>query len=180
MNPPIRRAEIVWLGAAVAVGLYLRLDALGSMGLSHFDEGQYAFARVWPWIPAFETEQAFFSPPLYPMIVGLVQSVFPRPDLAGLYVNVIASIIHGVGVAFGAVLVGTDAGGVRRIWRPTECRSHCRTGLTDQLFTLFFLGLTRVEVMAKPGLGRVVLAGFAVGLAEHQIMAGIMLLFLLL
>jgi hypothetical protein len=66
--------------AGLEFGLALPILALAAWkgtvfgDLSHFDEGQYAFARVWPWIPGFDADQAKFSPPLFPFLIGAVQA----------------------------------------------------------------------------------------------------------
>jgi hypothetical protein len=54
-----------------------------SLGLSHFDEGVYAFAGLWPWTGQFPTDQAFYSPPVYPLLIGLAGLFWGGPtDLA--------------------------------------------------------------------------------------------------
>jgi hypothetical protein len=84
----VKRSTILYLAAAGVVAYFYGFP---TNGLSHFDEGQYAFARVWPWIDQFDVQQAFFSPPLYPFLVGLVQHLpITRPDLAGVYISWIA------------------------------------------------------------------------------------------
>ena len=81
----MKRRRVFYLVASAIVAYFYGFP---TNGLSHFDEGQYAFARVWPWIDKFDVDQAFFSPPLYPFLVGLVQHLpISRPDLAGVYIS---------------------------------------------------------------------------------------------
>lgn len=60
-----------WLILFIGLGLFPYFFLLYPVGISHFDEGQYAFARVWPWVDKFDVDQAFFSPPLYPFLSTL-------------------------------------------------------------------------------------------------------------
>jgi hypothetical protein len=132
-----------WLTILVGVALFPYYFLLNPIGLSHFDEGQYAFARVWPWIDQFDVDHSFFSPPLYPFLVGLIQQLpITRPDLAGVYVSFIAcwaSLFFGVKLA--VAWWGRSAAlpaFVLLLFSPMRI-AFGTIGLTDALFTALFL-----------------------------------------
>jgi 4-amino-4-deoxy-L-arabinose transferase-like glycosyltransferase len=112
-------------------------------GLSHFDEGQYAFARVWPWIDKFDVDQAFFSPPLYPFLVGLVQHLpITRPDLAGVYISWAAcwaSLYFGVKLAVAWWGRAAAFPAIVLLLLSPMRLAFGTIGLTDALFTAFLL-----------------------------------------
>ena len=134
------RSTLLYL---IAAGIVAYLYGFPTNGLSHFDEGQYAFARVWPWIDKFDVDQAFFSPPLYPFLVGLVQH-FPisRPDLAGVYISWAAcwaSLYFGVKLA--VAWWGRSAAlpaFVLLLFSPMRL-AFGTIGLTDALFSMLIL-----------------------------------------
>jgi 4-amino-4-deoxy-L-arabinose transferase-like glycosyltransferase len=136
----VKRATIFYLTASAVVAYFYGFP---TNGLSHFDEGQYAFARVWPWIDKFDVDQAFFSPPLYPFLVGLVQHLpISRPDLAGVYISHAAcwaSLYFGVKLA--VAWWGRSAAFpafVLLLLSPMRL-AFGTIGLTDALFTALLL-----------------------------------------
>lgn len=136
----MKRSTILYL---IASGIVAYLYGFPTNGLSHFDEGQYAFARVWPWIDKFDVDQAFFSPPLFPFLVGLVQHLpITRPDLAGVYISHIAcwmSLFFAVRLA--VAWWGEDAAlptFALLLLSPMRL-AFGSIGLTDALFSALFL-----------------------------------------
>ena len=129
--------------AIVALGAALRLWNFASIGLSHFDEGQYAFARVWPWIDRFDADQAFFSPPLYPFLVGLVHWIVGAPwPLSGPLLSCLFSVAT---IALAYIVArswrGDEAGLVAAILCAIDPMqiAFARTGTTDATFAFLFL-----------------------------------------
>lgn len=163
------RGEWLALAGAVAFGADLRLHRITEIGLSHFDEGIYALSGLWPWTGAFVPDQGFYSPPVYPVLIGLTGLVLGGPsDLSPLFVSAMSGI--------GSIVLGWAVG--RRWWGPGEGLvaawliaasgfqiALSRIGLTDATFTfLFLLSLVGLEMgIEKGGWWRLVLAGLVVG-----------------
>jgi hypothetical protein len=154
---------------ATLVGALLRGWGLFPVSLSHFDEGQYAFTRVWPWIDRFDPDQAYFSPPLYPFLVGLVDWTMARQvDWAGVVVSLAASTatiaaVGGIGASWWNPRVGVVAAWACAV-DPMQI-AFARMGLTDALFTLLFV-LTLAAcrwALAGGRLSAVILAGVLCG-----------------
>ena len=148
----MKRRAIPYL---VASGIVAFVYGFPTNGLSHFDEGQYAFARVWPWTDKFDVDQAFFSPPLYPFLVGLVQHLpITRPDLAGVYISWIAcwaSLYFGVKLA--VAWWGRSAAlpaFVLLLLSPMRL-AFGTIGLTDALFSMLILATLLAATKAFHG-----------------------------
>jgi len=162
----VKRSTIFYLTASAIVAYFYGFP---TNGLSHFDEGQYAFARVWPWIDTFDVDQAFFSPPLYPFLVGLVQHLpISRPDLAGVYISHIAcwlSLYFAVRLA--AAWWGDDAAlptFALLLFSPMRL-AFGSIGLTDALFSALFLAtlLAATKAFHDGSTKWVLLAGLLAG-----------------
>jgi hypothetical protein len=148
----VKRSTILYL---IASGIVAYLYGFPTNGLSHFDEGQYAFARVWPWIDKFDVDQAFFSPPLFPFLVGLVQHLpITRPDLASVYISHIAcwlSLFFAVRLA--VAWWGEDAAlptFALLLLSPMRL-AFGSIGLTDALFSALFLATLLAATRAFHG-----------------------------
>ncbi|MBY0586521.1 glycosyltransferase family 39 protein [bacterium] len=152
-------------------GAAVRLDRIHAIGLSHFDAGVYAQSGLWPWTGQFHFNQAFFSPPLFPILIGTINAIAGTPiDWAGPLVSALAGILlvpagywiakdwfHERAGLMAATLLAFDPAQVL----------FSRVGLTDELFTLLFLvgfALTRSAVQ-RGGWRRLIVAGIVVGLA---------------
>ena len=153
------------------LGAGIRFWGITQMGMSHFDAGIYAQSGLWPWTGAFHFQQGYYSPPLYPLLIGVVNFLAGGPvDWAGTLISVLAGTAlipvcwwtgrswfgPGAGLLT-AFLVSID--GLQIIFS--------RVGLTDELFTLFFVaGLAAVRsAIDHGGWRRILLTGLLVGLA---------------
>src|SRR5436190_4869845 len=87
---PIRR-ELAYLLAALVVGAFLRGYQFSQLGLSHFDEGVYAAGAGGWWFA--DPANAFFSPPIFPLLIGVAYEVFGGVvDSAALAVSFVFSL----------------------------------------------------------------------------------------
>ncbi len=170
----MRTESLRTLGLLLAItllGAGLRLYRINEIGLSHYDAGVYAQSGLWPWTGQFHFAQGYFSPPLYPFLIGLVNAVAGSPiDWAGPLISAIAAttlIPVGFLVARGwsgeraglmaALLLAVDPGQIL----------FSRIGLTDELFSLLLIAGFALSLNATEhgGWGRIVSAGLVVGLA---------------
>ncbi len=166
--------EVLLVACAVVAGLALRGWQLGDMGLSHFDEGVYAFSghgladpsqprRLFP-------DQARFSPPVYVSLVALLNVLGVSPERSPFLVNL------GVGTLTIPVVWWLTrrwcgpAAAVAAAWLVSLSEFHIlmsRTALTDVTFALvFLLALGAVLVtFERQTRGAAVVAGLLTGLA---------------
>src|SRR5258708_6768988 len=167
----LNQSNLCWflIGAATVVGAILRGWKLSTFSLSHFDEGQYAFASVWPWIDRFDPNQAYFSPPLYPFLIGLIDwMVGSLVDWAGAVISLVASVgtiavLGRLGVAWWNPTVGVLAAWACAV-DPMQI-AFARVGLTDALFTFLFVVSLQVSrrALTSVGFGMAILAGVVSG-----------------
>ncbi|MGL5097204.1 MAG: ArnT family glycosyltransferase, partial [Planctomycetia bacterium] len=179
-EPPLfgPRVELALIALATAVGGFLRFVDFGSIGLSHFDEGVYATSGLWPWTGGFDYHQAYYSPPVFPFLVGLVNLAVGAPwDGAGAFVSAVFGTLTIPLVAWvGREWSGRSAGpavGVVAGWLVALSGLHIlfsRVGLTDALFTFCFVLATHavfrttLAPTGPPTWRALFLAGAAVGL----------------
>lgn len=163
------RTEWLVLLFALLAGAILRCYHFSSVGLSHFDEGIYAISGLWPWTGAFEPYQGFYSPPLYPTLIGLVNLTLGGPsDISGAVVSLF----------FGLVTIPLAWWIGRTWWNPTTGLiaawlvaldgvqvAFSLAGLTDMTFSFAFLAsLFAIErALSRGGIWRVVVGGILVG-----------------
>jgi 4-amino-4-deoxy-L-arabinose transferase-like glycosyltransferase len=164
-------AEWGLIAGILAVAFVARLARIHECGLSHFDAGVYAQSGLYPWTGVFHFQQGYFSPPLFPILIGLTNLALGGPtDWSGVLISGVASGL--------TVLVAWRM--AREIWSPfagvlaailTAASgfqiAFARVGLTDSLFTLLVLaGLTACRsAIVYGGWYRVLVAGVLVGLA---------------
>lgn len=172
--PTIRR-EAAIVGALAGVGLLLRLWGPGRLGLSHFDEGIYAIAGLWSLSPrglaGLDPVLIAYAPPGFPFLVGLAYSVLGPGDVAAILVSVVAGALAVPAAAwlarrtFGAG-AGPPAAALAALSGMHVAFS--RMALTDASFLLcWLLGLIVAgRFVERPGAGRGVALGVAVGLAQ--------------
>lgn len=163
------RWEFVLLALALCVGAWARFSGIRDVGLTHFDEGIYALSGWWPWTGAFMPEQAFFSPPGLPILIGMGNMLTGGPrDYMGAVVA--------AGFSSFAILVSWWL--ARQWWRPSVGVMAAwlvaidpmqigfgRIGLTDAPFAcmaLLSFGLTR-QAIPRPNRWLLLGAGLAVG-----------------
>jgi 4-amino-4-deoxy-L-arabinose transferase-like glycosyltransferase len=163
------------VGLLLAAAFEMRARGFSSIGLTHFDEGVYAFSGFWPFHQTYGAAlypwQKFFAPPGYFGLIGIVNW------LAG---KVQDHNAIGINLAFGSLTVLVVFWSGRRFFG--ECAgvsaaalvafsefhiAFSRTALTDTGFSFFFfaaLALTAICV-EKESLSWAVLAGLAAGAA---------------
>jgi 4-amino-4-deoxy-L-arabinose transferase-like glycosyltransferase len=156
--------------ALTLLGGALRLYRLNDVGLSHYDAGIYAQSGLWPWVGTFHFAQGYFSPPLFPLLLGAINALAGTPiDWAGPLISALAGTLL-IPVIFwnGKYLFGPSAGlwGAALVSLDPGQLHFSRLGLTDELFTLlFFISiLLLLRALNEGGFGRAVGAGLAVGL----------------
>lgn len=173
-SAPIGVLEVVLLALAVGAGLALRSWHLGDVGLTHFDEGVYAFTGLGTADPSqarrFFPDQQKFSPPVYFSLVALANLMGLQPERSPFIVNVLMGTLT-IPVVwaltrrwFGPVAAAATA------WLVALSEFHVlmsRSALTDVTFALAFLvALGAVLSALERGTrGSAVLAGVLVGIA---------------
>lgn len=166
------------IAAATMLGLGLRLWPLGGLGLSHFDEGVYAAAGLWPFqrggFFAIDPGVISYAPPVFPILVGLVYSVLGPSDQAMLLVSQLVGTLtipvsawlarrlmpeHRHAPALAAILLATGG----------PLIAFSRLGLTDATFLLAWLLILGVGVrfLTRPDAWSAIGLGLAVGLAQN-------------
>lgn len=168
-----RRSTLVCLAVGV-VALVLRAWQPDHLGIGHYDEGVYAFSAqgvvTWPEGDLFPG-QIRFSPPAWFASVGVAARALDiAPDQVALGLNIVigavtAAVVAAAGMAWFGVTTGVAAG-LLVAANPLSVMLS-RSGLTDPLFTLFFvLALAAVvHVLHQPGWRWVLVAGLLTGAA---------------
>ena len=170
---PARR-EWILIASFTLLGALVRLWNAHRLGILHFDEGIYALAGLWSYSPkglsGLAPMAAFYSPPLFPTLIGTFYLLLGISDTAAVLVSVIAGVLtipvasllakrsFGPGAgAYAAVLVA--------LLGPHVALS--RVALTDSTFLLLFLTSLAlgVHLLDKPTFVRACGFGLAVGLA---------------
>lgn len=165
------KAELVLLILLTSTGAAIRLGGLTSIGLSHFDAGIYAQSGLWPWTGAFHFQQGFYSPPLYPGLMGVVNLLVGGPtEWSGAFISALAgTLLIPVCWWIGRSWFGPTAGWMVALFTTLDGLHivFSRVGLTDELFTLLFMaGLAcSISAVTKGGWARIFGAGLLVGLA---------------
>lgn len=173
-SPPIGALEVLLVALAVVSGLVLRGWHLGDVGLTHFDEGVYAFTGLGVADPSqprrFFPDQQKFSPPVYFSLVALANLLGISPDRSPIVVNVgMGTLTIPVVWALARRWFGPVAAAAAA-WLVALSEFHIlmsRSALTDVTFALVFLvALGGVLLALERGTrGAAVGAGLLVGLA---------------
>jgi 4-amino-4-deoxy-L-arabinose transferase-like glycosyltransferase len=180
---PTRRREWSAIATATLFGAVIRLWDFPGLGLVHFDEGIYALGGLWVESPegllGISTETIPYSPPLYPILVGLAYLVLGRGDYAAILPALLAGIatIPALGWlgrrTFGPG-AGAAASGLLSLYGPQIAFS--RMALTDSTFLLAWviaIGLG-MRFLERPGFARAVAFGLAVGVAQNAKYNGVL------
>lgn len=163
------RGQIALVMAATMFGAVLRCWRLPELGISHFDEGIYAISGLWPWTGTFEGSQGYYSPPLFPFLIGVTnQLIGPESGLSGILISCFFGVAT---IPLAWWLAGTlgfeTKVGVLAAWL-VACDGFLiefsRVGLTDSIFACECLFATGLVVKgAELGGLRVLVASLAVG-----------------
>lgn len=164
------------IGLLTLLGAVPRLWNLDRLGLTHFDEGMYAMAALWVTLPRglaeIDPAAALYAPPGFATLVGLGYFFVGIADV----VPILVSIAAGVAVVPLAALVARQsfgpAAGVAAAALAACSGPHVafsRMALTDALFLDAWLlaMLAGGRFLDRPGLGRAIGLGLAVGLAQN-------------
>jgi 4-amino-4-deoxy-L-arabinose transferase-like glycosyltransferase len=170
MKPPSTLIVILFI-AAIFLSVAIRMYRINEIGLSHYDSGVYAQSGLWPWSGEFHFAQGYFSPPLFPILIGMVNGLAGRPiDFAGPLLAAQA----GIGMALIAGLIAREWFGNRAAPFAAACFAvdpgqilFSRIGLTDELFLVLLLSGFALSLRAieHGGWERILAAGVLVGLA---------------
>ena len=158
-----------------ALGACLRLWGAHRLGLSHFDEGIYARAGTWPFLPggfpSVGPGVMAYAPPVYPLLIGVASLPVGPSDFAAIGVSLTCGILTIPVVGWlGWRTFGPEAG-MASAGIATLSGAHVvfsRMALTDAPFLLIWLltlGLG-ARFLERPGLARAIVFGAAVGLAQ--------------
>ncbi len=180
MNAPSTRSTSLgeWLALALVtlVGGLIRLGPPGRLGLVHFDEGIYALAATWSLQPGglwdLDSSLIPYAPPGFPILAGIFYAIFGVSDTAAIAVSLLAGTAtipvlawlarrtFGPGAGFAsAVLVALSGPHI----------AFSRMALTDVSFLLAWLAAigAGIRFLERPGAGRAIAMGAAVGLAQQ-------------
>jgi dolichyl-phosphate-mannose-protein mannosyltransferase len=173
-NKPWR--EIAAVLALTLVAATLRFWHWGSLGLSHFDEGMYAISGLWierpGGIESLDPQVVPYSPPGFPILVGLAYSVFGSTDLAAIGVSQLLGVLTIPLVAWiGWRSFGPGAGAASAALAAVSGAhvAFSRMALTDVSFVFFWLVALGLggRFLERPALGRALVLGLAVGVAQN-------------
>lgn len=167
----VGRWELLFVATITLLGGALRAAWIGDCGLSHFDAGIYAQSGLWPYTGEFHPYQGYYSPPLFPILIGITNLILGGPtDFAGAMVSVAAgTLLIPLGWWVGRAWF-RPLGGVLAALAICLSGFHivfARVGLTDALFTLLFVAgfAASRSAMSTGGWSRIVTSGILVGLA---------------
>lgn len=158
------------------VGAALRLWGLGGLGLTHFDEGVYALAGLWPMLPGglagIDPMVIPYAPGGYPFLVGLAYTVFGVADTSAIVVAIGCGVLTIPAAAWvGRRTFGPGAGAAAGALAALSLAhvAFSRKALTDAPFLFCWvlaMGLGG-RFLERPGLLRALALGLAVGLAQY-------------
>jgi 4-amino-4-deoxy-L-arabinose transferase-like glycosyltransferase len=153
-----------------------RLAGFGHEGLTHFDEGVYALAGLWSLSPRGLSELdpgvIPYAPPGLPLLIGSAYALFGVSDASALLVAASAGVVT-VAVAgwVGRRTFGPGAGAAAAALAALSLAhvAFSRKALTDVPFLLTWLVAVGLggRFLERPGVGRAVAFGLAVGLAQN-------------
>ncbi len=173
---PTARSE--WFAVAILtlVGGILRVWPPGRLGLVHFDEGIYAIAATWSLQPlgilSLDPSLIPYAPPGFPILVGLFYAILGPSDQAAIAVSQIAGA---AAIPLVARLTRTSFGPGAGLAAATLAAlsgphiAFSRMAMTDATFLVAWLVAITLGIrfLDRPGLGRAVAMGLAVGLAQQ-------------
>lgn len=166
------RTALISMLAIVLFGLVVRGWGLERLGLVHFDEGIYATAAAGLLDGSIDPGLIAYAPPVYPFLASLAFRLLGPSDTAAILVSI------GIGTATipclgwlansaGDRRAGLVSAGLAAVWGGQVAFS--RMALTDASFLFCWtLGLiASARLLDRPTIGRTLLAGLAIGLAQN-------------
>ena len=160
------RREWLVVAALTLVSAALRFWGLGKLGLTHFDEGIYAFAGLWSVTGnGIDAMVIPYAPPGYPILIGLAYTVMGVSDVAPLLVAMVCGVLTvPVAAWLGRRTFGPGAGAAAAAFAALSMAhvAFSRKALTDAPFLLtwllaIWLGARFLE---RPRLGRSIVFGW--------------------
>jgi 4-amino-4-deoxy-L-arabinose transferase-like glycosyltransferase len=175
-GPDSRRTrEILAILALILVGAVLRIWWLPRLGLIHFDEGIYALAGLWVFssggLAGIDPAVIPYSPPGFPVLVGLSYLALGVGDLAAMMVSIVSGTLTiPVAAWVSRRTFGPGAGGAAAAFAALSGPhvSFSRMALADASFLLFWLVAIGQgqRFLERPKPARAVMLGLAVGFTQ--------------
>lgn len=170
-----RREWLIVLGLTLlaAVPRFLRF---GQEGLTHFDEGVYAFAGLWSVSPkglaAIDPGVIPYAPPGLPVLIGVAYAVFGVADVSALFVTAACGVLTvPVAAWLGRRTFGPGGGATAAVFTALSLAhvAFSRKALTDVPFLITWLAAVGLGgwFLERPRWGRALAFGIAVGLAQN-------------
>ncbi len=172
-SDPAFRRELWVVAVLTLVGAIVRLRGFAHLGLTHFDEGVYAFAGLWSVTPnGLDPQVVAYAPPGFPLLVGISYTVLGVADSSAILVSVVCGVITiPVSAWVGRRTFGPGAGAATAAFAALAMAhiAFSRKALTDAPFLLCWLIAVGVGgwFLEKPRFSRALLLGIAVGLAQN-------------
>jgi dolichyl-phosphate-mannose-protein mannosyltransferase len=172
---PARREGLFVLVMTVLAAV-IRFWAFGKLGLTHFDEGIYAFAGLWSISPTglagIDPQVVAYAPPGFPVLIGLAYAVLGASDASALLVSITCGVLTvPVAAWLGRRTFGPGAGAAASAFTALSLAhiAFSRKALTDVPFLLTWLIALGLGgwFLERPRLVRALLFGAAVGLAQN-------------
>jgi 4-amino-4-deoxy-L-arabinose transferase-like glycosyltransferase len=170
------RREILAVLALTIAGAALRFHAFGGLGLTHFDEGVYALSGLWSVHPgglsALDPTVVPYAPPAFPLLVGIVYLLVGVADVGAILASTLCGIATiPVAAWLGRRTFGAGAGAAAAALSALSMAhiAFSRKALTDAPFVLGWLLALALgsRFLERPGIGRALTMGAAVGLAQN-------------
>ena len=172
IDPMVSREWMI-VGVLTVIGALVRFQGFGHLGLTHFDEGIYAFSGLWAVTPnGLDPQVVAYAPPGFPILVGLSYTIFGVADFSAILASIACGVLTIPTVAWvGRRTFGAGAGAATASFAALSLPhiAFSRKALTDSPFLLCWLFAFGIGgwFLEKPRLGRAVLLGLCVGLAEN-------------
>ncbi len=170
------RRELWFVVALTVLAAALRFWSFNRMGLTHFDEGVYAIAGLWPFsqagLRAIDPQLIAYAPPGFPLLVGLVYLFVGVSDTSALLPALIIGVFTIPVVAWlGRRSFGPGAGPAAATFAAFSLAhvAFSRKALTDVPFLLAWLVALGLggRLLERPRFARAIGVGLAVGLAQN-------------
>jgi len=175
-NPDGAKREWAVILCLTLLGGVIRLWGLGTLGLTHFDEGVYALAGLWPFTPGglnrLDPSVVPYAPPGFPFLVGLAYSLLGVSDTAAILPSILlGTLTIPAGAWLARRTLGPGAGAASAAFLALSLAhvSFSRKALTDAPLGLVWLVvmLAGARMLERPGVVRAVILGALVGLAQN-------------
>ncbi len=161
--------------AFTLLAFVIRLWSVPHLGLVHFDEGIYCSAGLWIFSPHglldLPSSMIAYAPPGFPFLVGLFYYLLGVGDISAILVSILCGTLTIPAVSYLAHRTFGRGAGAAAAAFATLSGSHIafsRMALTDSSFLLFWILalIAGQRFLEHPSLGRAVLLGLCVGLAQ--------------